>query len=128
SLRKLDDGTMREAGEHDVIELVELCNDRGIDPRIRMAEEIHPPRAHRIEVTAAIVIIEPRAGRARDRHRRRAFVLLHLRARMPDGEVAARRPLRVVQAHGTPLTRSRSSASRLHPLYGRDELARRARL
>ena len=84
-LGELDHRPMREAGEHHVLELVELRGDRGADARIRVAEEIDPPRAHRVEIAAAVEIVEPRTLAARDRHERQRLVLLHLRARMPHG-------------------------------------------
>ena len=59
SLGKLDDGTMREAGEHHVLDLGKLRCQRGIDASIRMAEQVHPPRADRIEIAAAVVVVEP---------------------------------------------------------------------
>ena len=76
-----------------MLEFAELRGDRRVDARIRVAEQIDPPGAHRIEVAAAVEIVEPRAVAARDGHERQRFVQLHLRARMPDGAPAPREPV-----------------------------------
>ena len=94
---------MREAREHHVLELPELVDERGADPRIRVPEEIDPPRAHRVEIAATVEIVEPRAVAARDGDERQRLVLLHLRARMPDGAKAALEPRGAVAgARGRP--------------------------
>jgi hypothetical protein len=55
-----------------------------------VAEQASPPRADRVEPAAAVVAMEPRTFGARDRQHRQRFVVVHLRARMPDdGEVAS---------------------------------------
>jgi hypothetical protein len=83
---------VRETGEHHVLELVQLRDDGGTDARIRVSEEVDPPRAHAVEIATTVEVIEPRAFAARDRHERHCLVLLHLRAGMPDGSEAALEP------------------------------------
>ena len=92
---ELDHRRVREAREHDVLELSQLLGDRTVDGGMRVAEEVHPPRAHRVEITAAVEIDEPRALATRDGHEREALVRLHLRARMPHRREAARDHLAV---------------------------------
>jgi hypothetical protein len=48
-LGEFDRRLVRAAGEHRVLERVELVLQRGVDVRIRMAEQVHPPRADRVE-------------------------------------------------------------------------------
>ena len=90
-LGKLDRRLVREAGQHHVVEPVELrlqCRD---DARVAVAEQARPPRADRVEIAPSVVAVQPGAFGAGDRHHRQRFVVVHLRARMPDdGEVARR--------------------------------------
>ena len=88
---------MRKSGEHDVLELGELGADGGVDRRVAVPEQINPPRAYRIEIAPPVEIVEPRPVGAGDRHQRQRLVQLHLRARMPDGGVAAREPCGVTR-------------------------------
>ncbi len=80
---------MREAREHDMLETRELVGEGGIDSCVAMAEEIDPPRAHGVEVAAALEIVKPATAGARDGHEGQRFMLLHLGARMPYGGAAA---------------------------------------
>ncbi len=89
TLGKLHHRLMAEAGEQHVLELAELVAKRRVDARIAVAEQVYPPRADGVEVTMAVEVVEPAARRARDRHQRQRFVLLHLGARMPYGTQAA---------------------------------------
>jgi hypothetical protein len=82
-LRQLDHRPMREPGEQHVRQCVELRAHGGIDARIGVAEQIHPPRAHGIEVAIPVEVGEPRTLAACDGHERQRLVHLHLRARMP---------------------------------------------
>jgi hypothetical protein len=88
AFRKFHHGAVRKAREHHMLEPAELIDQRGSDFRIRVPEQIDPPGAHRVEVTATVEIVEPRAFAARDGDERQRLVLLHLRARMPDGAKA----------------------------------------
>ena len=61
------------------------CSIRArVDARIRVAEQVDPPRADGIEIPAAVVLVQPDARATRDRQHRQPLVVLHLRARMPD--------------------------------------------
>ena len=90
--REFHHRAVREAGEQHVVEFVQLRAQRGHDARLAVAEEIHPPRAHRVEVAAAVEVVQPHTFAAGDRHERQRLVHLHLRARMPYGGAAAREP------------------------------------
>src|SRR5262245_16034134 len=74
---------MREASKHHMLQLRELLRQCGIDARIGMSEQIHPPRADRIEIATSLEIEQPCALTARDGHERQRLVLFHLRAWMP---------------------------------------------
>jgi len=54
-VREQDGGLVRATGEHRVFERVELIFQRCIDVRIRVTEEVDPPRADGIEVSMAVV-------------------------------------------------------------------------
>jgi len=87
-----------EAGQHDVVERVELLAQRRDDARVAVPEEVRPPGADGVEEAVAVHVLQPRALRAADRHQRQGLVQLHLRARMPDGVEAAAEE--VVVVHG----------------------------
>jgi hypothetical protein len=88
-LGQRDRRLVAEARQQHVLELVDLALERRADRGVVVAEQVHPPRADRVEVAAAVVVLEPDAVAAPDRYRRPALVVLHLRARMPQhGEVA----------------------------------------
>ncbi len=61
ALRQLHHRRVREAGEHDVVEAVELVLERGADGRVVVAEEVDPPGGDRVEITPAFVVVEPDA-------------------------------------------------------------------
>jgi hypothetical protein len=84
SLAESDHRLVGEACEDDVLELLELRGNGRIDTRICMPEEVYPPGAHRIQIAAPRKILEPHAAAAAYRHERQVFVILHLRARVPD--------------------------------------------
>jgi hypothetical protein len=84
-LGKLDRRCVREACQHHVLEAAELARDRGADARVGVAEQVDPPRADRVEVAAAVGVVEPHALAALDGDHRQPLVVLHLRARVPDG-------------------------------------------
>ena len=88
-LGELHGRLVRAAGEQHVLELAELVGERGVDARVGMAEEIHPPRADRIEVAPALEIVEPATFAARHGNERQRLVVLHLGAGMPDRGQAA---------------------------------------
>ena len=52
---------MGEAGQHDMLELPELVDHRGVDARIGMPEQVDPPRAHRIQIAPAVEVVQPHA-------------------------------------------------------------------
>ena len=90
--RELDHGTVGEAREQHVLERRELVDDRGVDARVRVAEQVDPPRRHGVEIAASLEVEQPRALAARDRHDRQRLVHLHLRARVEHRRAAAREP------------------------------------
>jgi hypothetical protein len=74
-----------ETGEHHVRCSRELRLHGGVDARLGMAVQIHPPRTDRIDIAFAVVIGEPHAACATNRQQRQfALVILHLRAGVPD--------------------------------------------
>ena len=88
-LGEFDRRFVREAGQHHVIEAVELVLERGDDARMAMAEQAGPPGADRVQIAAAVVAGQPDALGLGDRQHRQGFVIVHLRARVPDhGEIA----------------------------------------
>ena len=84
SLRKLNRGTMGEIRKDDVLEPPQLRRNPRIDLLVRMSEEIRPPRTDNIEIALAVHIVEPCPLCVVDHHRRQLFIVLHLRARVPD--------------------------------------------
>ena len=100
ALRQFDHRLLRETGEHDVLERVELFAQGRVDTRVAVAEKIDPPRADAVQIALAVKVVQPGPLAARDRDQRQiALVLLHLRARMPNGGEAALQQVGV--AHGT---------------------------
>src|SRR6185369_10439568 len=67
-LRQFDRRFMREAGEDDVFEAIELVLDRGGDAWICVTEQVRPPRADRVEVAPPVVPDEPGSVAARNRN------------------------------------------------------------
>ena len=92
-LGELERGRVREAGEQHVLEAPGLRGERRVDARVRVAEEVHPPRADAVEVAPALEVVQPYALAALDRHERQALVVVHLRAGMPHHREVARRDL-----------------------------------
>ena len=92
ALGELDHRTLRQAGEHHVLEIVELGCDRRVDLRMRVPEQVDPPRADGVEIAAAVEIVKPRTAAPRNRNQGPGLVPLHLRARVPDGGTAAGDP------------------------------------
>ena len=91
---------VREAGEDDVFEFFELLTQRGIDTRVAMAKQIDPPGTDAIKIAFAVKVMQPDAFSTGNRNQRQgvaARVLLHLRARVPDGSQAAMQELSIVQ-------------------------------
>ena len=85
---------MREAGQHDVFEGFELLAQGGVDARVGVTEEVGPPRADAIQVRLAVEIVEPGTLAMRNRNQRQVgrragvCMVLHLRARVPNGSLA----------------------------------------
>jgi len=98
ALRQLHHRLMTEAGQHHVLELVDLILDALIDARIGMAEDVDPPGTDRIQVSLAVEILQPDAFAAADRNQRQLLVIFHLGAGMPEYGKVALHPA-VVQAH-----------------------------
>src|SRR5579859_3757270 len=98
---------MAETGEDHVLQLVHLLHESGVDARVRMAEQVHPPGADGVQIAAPIEVLQPYPLAAADGHRRQGLVVLHLRAGVPqDREVAAYEG--VVTAHaGSDVTQNR---------------------
>jgi hypothetical protein len=59
-----------------------------------MAKQDDPPRADGVQVTMAIVVIQPRALAMVHGHQGHGFVVLHLGARMPNALQTALHQLR----------------------------------
>src|SRR5260221_10169473 len=57
--------------------------------RMPVAEDVGPPRTHRVEIALALEVFEPDAFRGLDRHERQPLVVLHLRAGVPDASEGA---------------------------------------
>ena len=75
---------VREAGQKYVLEPSELRGERGVDTRVGVAEQVDPPRADRVQIAPPVVVVEPGARAACDRHHRQPLVVLHLGAGVPD--------------------------------------------
>jgi hypothetical protein len=73
-----------EPGEEDVLKVLRLPAHRGADGGMGMAEEVYPPRADGVEVTTPVLVFQPDAMGTADGDRRQPFVVLHLRAGMPQ--------------------------------------------
>src|SRR3954451_9791672 len=78
-----------------MLESLELLAHRGIDARVGVAEDVDPPGPDRVEIAPAVEVVEPHARGALDRHRRKALMRFHLRARMPYRPAAALHELAV---------------------------------
>ena len=85
ALGELDHRLMGEAGQHDVLQRVELGLEGVADARVGVAEQIDPPGADAVEVAPAVHVDEPRALAPGDRDEGQLLVVLHLGARVPDG-------------------------------------------
>ncbi len=97
-LAEFDDRLMGEATEQHMVEPVELRLDPLDDHRMAVAEDIGPPGADRVDVALAIEIGQPDAFGGGDRYQRQraaGFVVLHLRAGMPDMREGALHPVGV---------------------------------
>jgi len=104
-LGQLHRRAVRGAGQHGVLQHVQLRLDRGVDMRIGMAEQVDPPRAGAVQVALAVEVDQPGALAARDRQRRHGVEPRILRARVPDRRAATRLPCRIgtgraVRRHG----------------------------
>ena len=99
-LGQLHHRRMRRAGQHHMFDPAELIDDRGIDARIAMAEQVDPPAGYRVQITPSAGIDQPRPLAARDRQRRRGFQRFHLGAGVPDGGTGAADQI-MVCCHGS---------------------------
>ena len=59
AFRQLHDRFVRAAGEHDVLEPLQLVRDGIADARIAVTEQVYPPGADAVEKTAAAGIFKP---------------------------------------------------------------------
>ena len=89
TLRELHHRFMGEARQHHVFQCFQLVVQCGIDVRVAVAEQVHPPGTDRIEVAFLVAVIQPDAARARDRQQREALVMFHLRTGVPHGRETA---------------------------------------
>ena len=54
-----------------------------------MTKQVNPPRAHRIQIAAPFVVVQPGTLTMTNRHERQRLVMLHLCTRVPNaGETA----------------------------------------
>src|SRR5205809_290445 len=83
-LGKLDDRLMREAGEDDVLQFIQLIAHGGVDTRVAMTKQVDPPGTDAVQVPPAVKVLQPGTLGAADGYRRQLLVVLHLRARVPD--------------------------------------------
>ena len=110
---QFDHRLMAEAGENHMLQLIDLILDALIDPRVGVAKHVDPPGADRVDVALAIEVLEPHAFATFDRYQRQLFVVLHLRARVPEHLQVTLHPL-VIQAHRFT---SSSAHTHLYPAY-----------
>ena len=94
ALRERDRRLVGEPGEQDVLKVLRLPAHRGADGGMGMAEEVHPPRADGVEVTAPVLVFQPHAMGTADGDRRQPFMVLHLRAGVPQD-----RPITLAEVH-----------------------------
>ena len=89
---QFDGRFMREAREDHMLQLPDLLNQRRVESRVGMAEQVDPPGTDRVQVPIAVEVLQPHAFAAAYRdHRQIRLVILHLRAGVPDvGQVATR--------------------------------------
>ena len=80
---------VRESGQDDMFQRLQLCLERSVDARVGMAEQVHPPRTDPVQIALAIEIDQPCALTPRHRNERQGFVVFHLGAGVPDGGEAA---------------------------------------
>src|SRR3989338_7444972 len=90
-LGKLHYRLMGETRQHHMLQRLKLVAQSGVDARVAMPEQIHPPGADRIQVTFPVIVVQPHTLAARNRHQRKILIMLHLRAWMPDSRQAARK-------------------------------------
>ena len=97
---------MGEAGQHGVLQGVELLVQGRVDARVGMAKQVDPPRADGVQVTMTIVVMQPRALGVVDSDQGHGFVVLHLGTRVPDTVQAALHQLRRLGIQIKPLKKS----------------------
>lgn len=81
---------VRETGQHDVLQLIELLAQRRIDARVGVAEQIGPPGADAIQPALTRLAVQPHALPAHDGKQRQGMraglqMVLHLGAGVPHG-------------------------------------------
>ena len=84
-LRERHDRFVGGAGQHHMLDPAELVDDRGVDARIAVAEQIDPPARNRVKIAPPAGVDQPHPFAARNRQRRGGFQLFHLGAGVPDG-------------------------------------------
>ena len=80
---------VREAGEHDVLEGLQLLAQCGVDAGVGMAEQVGPPRADAIKQRISLLVIKPASLSFGNGNQGQRFVMLHLCARVPNGSQTA---------------------------------------
>ena len=74
---------MRQIGKDNVFQSAELIGNRRIDTRVAMPEKVAPPRTDHIKIPFSIDPVKINAFTALNRNRRKGFIILHLRTRVP---------------------------------------------
>ena len=99
ALRQFHHGLVGEARQDHVFQLVQLLLHAIADARVGVAEQVHPPGTHRVQIAFAVEVLQPDAFATPDRNQRQGFVILHLGTGVPEhGEVAPDQV--VVLVHG----------------------------
>ena len=81
---ELDGRFVGEICENDMLELIDLRFQSGIDFGIGVAQEIAPPRGNNVEIGFPVRAVEVDAFGVVDDDGREDFVVFHLHGRMPD--------------------------------------------
>ena len=76
---------VRQAGDDDVFEAVQLLLQGRAQPGVAVAQRLAPPAGDGVQQAAPIGQVQPAALGAHHRQRRQRLVVPHLRAGMPEG-------------------------------------------
>ena len=83
---------MGKVREDDLLQLVDLLLDGGVDIRVGMPQKIAPPGADDVEIFLSVDGVKPRPFAAFDDNGRQFLIVLHLGRRVPDMREVARLP------------------------------------